>query len=251
MFVRDFMPLQFSSPSPFLPFGCVRSQRKMRAFPLLLLVALLGMSQLAWGLILPRTTAPAFTGTAVLPSGEFGAISFPEDFQGQWAVLFWYPADFTFVCPTEIIEFSSRVPDFAALNAKVVGISTDTHHVHLAWTNTPRKDGGLGKIELPLIGDPAKTISQQFGVVVQDPADGMFGLALRGVVIVDPRGIVRHSSVNDDQVGRNVDEILRLVKGFQEAEKTGKVCPANWTPGGATIVPNHQDKVEFFSKADL
>lgn len=139
--------------------------------------------------------------------------------------------------------------DFEEVNANILGVSTDSHHTHLAWLRTPRTEGGLGKIEYPLLADFSKEISRDYGVLVDDSEDAMYGAALRGIFIIDEKGKVRSMQINDDSVGRSVDETLRLIKGFQHSDKHGHVCPANWQPGDKTIIPNQVDKKEFFSEA--
>lgn len=142
-----------------------------------------------------------FQGTAVVNS-EFKEIQL-SDFKGKYLVLFFYPLDFTFVCPTEIIAFSERIKEFKELNTEVVGVSVDSHFSHLAWCNTPRKDGGLGGINYPLLADLTKKVSQDYGVLIDA------GISLRGLFIIDPNGVVRQSTINDLPVGRSVDETLR------------------------------------------
>uniref|UniRef100_A0A182N8G6 thioredoxin-dependent peroxiredoxin n=1 Tax=Anopheles dirus TaxID=7168 RepID=A0A182N8G6_9DIPT len=187
--------------------------------------------------------APAFKGTAVVDS-DFREIQL-ADYKGKYLVLFFYPLDFTFVCPTEIIAFSDRIAEFRQLNAEVVGVSVDSHFSHLAWVNTPRKAGGLGKLEYPLLADLTKQISADYGVLLPDA-----GISLRGLFIIDPAGVVRQITINDLPVGRSVDEALRLIKAFQFVEKHGEVCPANWEPekNAATIKPNPKDSREYFEK---
>lgn len=185
--------------------------------------------------------APDFKGTAVV-DGNFKPVSL-TDFKGKYLVLFFYPLDFTFVCPTEIIAFSDRIKDFREINTDVVGVSTDSHFSHLAWINTSRKEGGLGGLQYPLLSDFTKAISRAYGVLVESA-----GLALRGLFIIDPNGVVRQITINDLPVGRSVDETLRLVKAFQFVEKHGEVCPANWEPNSPTIKPDPKGAKEYFSK---
>jgi len=174
--------------------------------------------------------APDFKGQAVV-DGAFKEIKL-SDYKGKYLVLFFYPLDFTFVCPTEIIAFSDRADEFRALNTELVAVSIDSHFSHLAWTNQPRKAGGLGKMNLPILSDLTKKISESYGVLIEDA-----GIALRGLFLIDPTGIVRHITVNDLPVGRSVDETLRVIKAFQFVEKNGEVCPANWQPDKPTINP--------------
>uniref|UniRef100_A0A1B6KAE2 thioredoxin-dependent peroxiredoxin n=1 Tax=Graphocephala atropunctata TaxID=36148 RepID=A0A1B6KAE2_9HEMI len=187
--------------------------------------------------------APAFKGTAVI-DGDFKEIDIC-DFRGQYLVLFFYPLDFTFVCPTEIIAFSDRIKDFKAINTAVVGVSCDSHFSHLAWINTPRKHGGLGDLKYPLLADFNKTIARDYNVLLE--ADGV---PLRGLFIIDPQGVVRQITVNDLPVGRSVDEVLRLVKAFQFTDKHGEVCPANWNPDSPTIKPSPDASKEYFEKVN-
>ena len=163
--------------------------------------------------------APYFSGTAVV-KGEFSTLKL-TDFVGKYLILLFYPLDFTFVCPTEIIAFSDRFKEFQDLNTEVVGISTDSQFTHLAWVNTPRKQGGLGSINLPLLSDLTHQISKDYGVYLEH-----LGHSLRGLFIIDGKGIVRQITMNDLPVGRSVDETLRLVQAFQYSDVHGEVCPA-------------------------
>lgn len=151
----------------------------------------------------------------------------------------------TFVCPTEIISFSDRINEFKELGAEVVGVSVDSQFSHLAWINTDRKHGGLGKLNYPLLADITKQISLNYGVLLEKD-----GVALRGTFIIDPNGVLRQFSVNDLPVGRSVSECLRLIKAFQFVEKHGEVCPANWDPkeNPDTIKPDVQKSKEYFNK---
>ncbi|RUS79431.1 hypothetical protein EGW08_012808 [Elysia chlorotica] len=158
--------------------------------------------------------APDFKAQAVV-DGQFKELKL-SDFKGKYLVLFFYPLDFTFVCPTEIIAFSENIDKFKAINTEVVGVSTDSHFSHLAWINTPRKQGGLGGLEYPLLADFNKTISADYDVLLKD------GVALRGLFIIDPKGVVRQITINDLPVGRSVDETLRLIQAFQFVEEHGE-----------------------------
>jgi alkyl hydroperoxide reductase subunit AhpC len=188
-----------------------------------------------------KKPAPFFKGTAVVDK-QFKDITL-KDFSGKWLVLFFYPLDFTFVCPTEICEFSDRSRDFRSVNCEVVACSVDSKYSHLAWINTPRNQGGLGDMKIPVLSDVTRQISRDYGVLVEED-----GFTLRGTFVIDPNGIVRHLSVNDRGVGRSVDEVLRLVRAFQEAEKTGDVCPSGWTPGKPTMKADPTKSKEYFSK---
>lgn len=186
--------------------------------------------------------APNFKTTALI-DGQFEDVELSQ-YKGKYVVLFFYPADFTFVCPTEIIAFSDRIQEFKNINCEVLGVSTDSHFVHLAWTNVSRKDGGIGKIDYPLLGDKSGKISTDYGVLT--PA----GLPLRGLYIIDPKGVLRQITINDFPVGRSVDEVLRLIQAFQFVEEHGEVCPANWKPGSLTIKPTTESSKEYFQKAN-
>ena len=160
---------------------------------------------------MPRSMAPDFSElNAVDASMEFTKLSL-SDFKGKYVVLVFYPFDFTYVCPTELISFSENVSKFKELGAEVIGISTDSHFTHLAWLKQNRADGGLGKIEYPLIADISKQMSKDYGVLVEEEGDPMRGAAIRGMFILDTNHKIRSVQINDDAVGRNVDEVLRLI----------------------------------------
>ena len=165
-----------------------------------------------------------------------------SDFKGKYLVLFFYPQDFTFVCPTEIIAFSSRVEEFRKIGCEVVGISTDSYNCHRAWMRTPRADGGLGQIDIPLLADPTHAISKAYQVYKEGD-----GVAFRGLFIIDGKGILRQMTINDLPVGRDVDETLRLIQAFQFTDEHGEVCPANWKPGKKTMKPNHEGVAKYLS----
>jgi alkyl hydroperoxide reductase subunit AhpC len=184
--------------------------------------------------------APGFTSQAVV-NGEFKPVKL-SDYQGKYVVLFFYPLDFTFVCPTEIIAFSDRIADFKKRGAEVLGVSIDSRFSHLAWINTPRNKGGLGKLEYPLVEDLTKSISSDYGVLLPE------GIALRGLFVIDQKGIVRHVTINDLPLGRSVDEVLRVLDALQHFEKHGEVCPADWKPGSLALDPKKAG--EYFEKAN-
>ena len=184
--------------------------------------------------------APEFTAQAVV-DGEFKQVSL-SDFKGKWVYLFFYPLDFTFVCPTEIIAFSEAESRFRELNTQILGVSVDSHFTHLRWIETPRNDGGLGGLNYPLVSDLSREIATKYDVLL----DG--GVALRGSFIIDPNGTLRQATINDLPVGRNVDEAIRLIKAFQYTEEHGEVCPAGWDEGSDTIKPDVQGSKEYFSK---
>lgn len=151
--------------------------------------------------------------------------------------------DFTFVCPTEIIQFSDRVEEFRKINTEVIAASVDSQFTHLSWIKTPRKDGGLGAINIPLLSDLTHKISKDYGVYLDD-----LGHTLRGLFIIDAKGTLRQITMNDLPVGRNVDETLRLVQAFQYTDTHGEVCPAGWKKGAATIIPDPEKKLKYFSE---
>ncbi|XP_072925240.1 peroxiredoxin-1 [Hemitrygon akajei] len=186
--------------------------------------------------------APDFTAKAVMPGGEFKDLTL-SSYKGKYVVVFFYPLDFTFVCPTEIIAFSDRADEFRKINCEVIGASTDSHFSHLAWINTPRKQGGLGHMNVPLVADLTHSISKDYGVLKEDE-----GISYRGLFIIDEKGILRQITINDLPVGRSVDETLRLVQAFQFTDKHGEVCPAGWKPGSDTIKPDVQSSKKYFEK---
>jgi len=187
------------------------------------------------------SSAPDFTAEALVGK-EFKNVSL-STFKGKWVVLFFYPLDFTFVCPTEIVAFSDKADEFRKVGAEVLGCSVDSKFAHFAWVEQPRKDGGLGKCNFPLIADVNHKIGEAYGVMNRDS-----GFHLRGTYIIDPKGVVRHLSMNDPPAGRNVDELLRLVQAYQYADKHGEVCPTGWNPGKDTIITDPVNKKKFFSK---
>jgi peroxiredoxin 3 len=193
---------------------------------------------------LVQKKAPNFKATAVMADGSFKEISL-ADYKGKYVVLFFYPLDFTFVCPTEILAFSDRVADFKAANTEIIGVSVDSHFTHLAWTSTPRKDGGIQNLQYPLVADLNKSIARDYGVLIEEA-----GIALRGLFIIDPEGVIRAATVHDLPVGRSVDETLRVVKAFQFVAKHGEVCPANWSEGKATMKADPKGAKTYFQKAN-
>lgn len=190
---------------------------------------------------LVQQEAPDFKATAVMADGQFKDLSLSE-FRGKNVILFFYPLDFTFVCPTEIIAFSDRIKDFQERNTQVIGASVDSHFSHFAWRQLPRTQGGLGDITYPLVADINKTISKDYGVLLPG------GIALRGLFLIDKGGIVRHEVINDLPLGRSVDETLRMIDALTFFEQNGEVCPANWKKGESTIKPNLKDSKSFFEK---
>ncbi len=196
--------------------------------------------------LLPRQKAPYWSGIAV--SGEKFVKKSSEEYKGKYLVMLFYPFDFTYVCPTELIAFSDSMKQFKEINAEVVGLSTDSHFTHLAWIRTPKSQGGVGKLKFPLIADISKKISKAYRVLVEDENDDLYGASLRGLFIIDDKGVIRSYTVNDAPVGRSVDETLRLIQAFQYSDKYGEVCPANWKPGTDTIIPDQEQKKQYFEK---
>nr|CCA17152.1 peroxiredoxin2 putative [Albugo laibachii Nc14] len=180
-----------------------------------------------------RHPAPDFVCRAVV-NKEFKTICL-KDYKGKYVVLFFWPFDFTLVCPTEIIAFSERVEEFRAIGCEVIGASADSVFSHLAWINTPRKEGGIGDMKIPLISDFNKDLSKAYDVLVESGDE--IGATLRGLFIIDGEGILRQSTINDLPVGRNVDETLRLVEAFKFTDEHGEVCPAGWKKGARSINP--------------
>lgn len=171
--------------------------------------------------------APRFEMQAVLPNKEFGKVSLEQNMNdGKWTVFFFYPMDFTFVCPTEIIAFSDRYDEFEDLDAEIIGASTDTIYTHLAWINTDRKQNGLGELRYALAADTNHTVSREYGVLIEEE-----GIALRGLFLISPEGELMYQVVHHNNVGREVDEVLRVLQALQN----GGLCPANWRPGQATL----------------
>lgn len=187
--------------------------------------------------------APDFTAKAVVGQ-EFKDLRL-SDLEGHYVVLFFYPLDFTFVCPTEIIAFNDRIRDFENRNVRVVGVSVDSQFSHLAWKNTPRKEGGLGGIDFPLVADLTKSIARDYGVLLEQA-----GVALRGLFVIDKSGVIRHITINDLPIGRSVDEVLRVIDALQFVEEHGEVCPANWKPGAASMKADPKGSRDYFEKVN-
>jgi alkyl hydroperoxide reductase subunit AhpC len=189
--------------------------------------------------ILVQQEAPDFAAQAVMPDGSFAEVKL-SDYRGKHVLLFFWPLDFTFVCPTEIIAFSDAAAEFEKLGVQILGVSVDSHYTHFAWTQTSRDQGGIGKTAYPLVADLSKKIAKKYGVLLKG------GIALRGLFLIDKEGIVRHQVVNDLPLGRSVDEALRMVQALQFFENNGEVCPANWKEGSSTIKPTIDASKSFF-----
>jgi peroxiredoxin (alkyl hydroperoxide reductase subunit C) len=187
--------------------------------------------------------APDFSATAVLADGTFKDGYTLSQFKGsKYVVLFFYPLDFTFVCPSEIIAFDKKVAQFAAKDVQVIGVSVDSHFSHWAWRNVSPKDGGIGPVKFPLVADLTKSIARDYGVLINE------AVALRGTFLIDKQGVVRHAVINDLPLGRNIDEALRMVDALQFHEKHGDVCPANWAEGKEGMKADAKGVASYLAK---
>ena len=184
--------------------------------------------------------APDFTATAVMPDDSFQELTL-SSYRGKYVVLFFYPMDFTFVCPSEIIAFDRRLEEFRKRNCEVIGVSVDSQHTHYAWKHTPRDRGGIGDIQYPLVSDITKQISRYYDVLLNE------SVALRGLFLIDKDGIVRHALLNDDPIGRSVDEALRVLEALQYSEEHGVVCPANWHEGEEAMEPTAEGVARYLA----
>ncbi|MGH8437091.1 MAG: peroxiredoxin [Pseudomonas sp.] len=185
--------------------------------------------------VLVGKQAPDFSVAAVLGNGEIvDSFSLSSAIKGKYGLVFFYPLDFTFVCPSELIALDNRIPEFKARNVEVIGVSIDSHFTHNAWRNTPVDKGGIGQVQYTLAADVKHEIAKAYDVESAD------GVALRGAFLIDLNGVVRSQIVNDLPLGRNMDELLRLVDALQFTEEHGEVCPANWKKGdkGMTATPD-------------
>jgi peroxiredoxin (alkyl hydroperoxide reductase subunit C) len=191
---------------------------------------------------LVSTEAPDFTATAVMPDNSFNKEFKLSDYRGKYVVMFFYPLDFTFVCPSEIIAFDKQLEDFKSRGVEVIGVSTDSHFSHLAWKNTEVNNGGIGNVQFPLVADFQKIISQDYGLLLEG------GMALRGTFLIDKDGIVQHSTINNLGLGRNIDEMVRLVDALQHLEEHGEVCPANWNKGDEAMKPTAEGVAKYLAE---
>lgn len=185
--------------------------------------------------------APMFEAEAVMPNNSFETVSL-SSYRGKYVLLFFYPLDFTFVCPSEILAFNRQLDDFTAKNCELLGVSVDSIYTHLAWKNTPVNLGGIGTIQFPLLSDISKSISADYGVLLEG------GVSLRGLFLIDKEGVVRHQLINDLPLGRNVDEALRVIDALQFHETHGEVCPANWRSGDDAMKPTPEGVADYLSK---
>ena len=194
-------------------------------------------------MVLVTKPAPDFCAKAVIDQKIVDDFKLSK-FRGKYVVLFFYPLDFTFVCPTEIHAFQDKLSEFEKRNVQVVGVSTDSWFSHLAWLKTPKNVGGIQGVTYPLVSDFNKSISSQYGVLLEN-----LGVALRGLFLIDKDGIVQHQVVNNLPLGRSVDEVLRVVDALQFTEKYGEVCPANWKNGAKSMKPSENGLKEYFTTA--
>lgn len=194
--------------------------------------------------ILVGKKAPDFTASAVLANGELvDSFNLHESIKGKYGIVFFYPLDFTFVCPSELIALHNRMDEFEKRNVLVMGVSIDSKFTHNAWRNTPVENGGIGQVRYPLIADVNHQICQAYGV--EHPTAHV---ALRGAFIIDKKGVVRSQIVNDLPLGRNIDELIRLVDALDFHEQHGEVCPANWTQGKTAIKPTTEGIATYLAQ---
>lgn len=194
--------------------------------------------------VLVGKQAPDFTAAAVMADGSINENFSMADYRGKYVVLFFYPLDFTFVCPTELIAFHHRIKEFESRDVQVIGCSIDSQFTHLAWRNTPVDKGGIGEVAYPLVADVKHEICQAYDVEFADA-----GVAFRGSFLIDKDGIVRHQVVNDLPLGRNIDEMLRMIDALQYTEVHGEVCPAGWQKGEQAMKPDPDGVAEYLSTA--
>ena len=193
--------------------------------------------------MLVTNPAPDFTAAAVLADGSIVEdFKLSENYGEKGTVVFFYPLDFTFVCPSEIIAFSHRYNEFQERGVNVIGISVDSQFSHFAWRETPVEKGGIGRINFPLVADLTKNIARDYDVLLND------AVALRGSFLIDDKGIVRHAVINDLPLGRNVDEMLRMIDAQQFTDEHGEVCPAGWQKGDEAMKPDAEGVAEYLAK---
>lgn len=192
--------------------------------------------------VLVGKLAPDFTATAVMPNNDIqNNFNLTKYLDGDVGVLFFYPLDFTFVCPTEIIAFNHRLGEFSSRHVKVIAVSVDSQFSHYAWKKTPVTQGGIGNIQMPMVADLDKNISRSYDVLFNE------SVSLRGSFLIDKNGIVRHQVVNDFPLGRNVDEMLRMVDALMHHEEFGEVCPAGWNKGKDAMKPSAEGVSDYLT----
>lgn len=185
--------------------------------------------------------APDFTAQAVMADNSFEELTL-SSYRGKYVILFFYPLDFTFVCPTEIIAFDKHLAEFEKLHCQVIGVSVDSQFSHWAWRNTPVDKGGIGNIRYPLVADMTKKVSKEYKVLLKD------GVALRGLFLIDKEGVVRHEVINDLGLGRSVEEALRVLKALRHLEEYGEVCPADWHEGEDAMKPTAEGVAHYLAE---
>ena len=193
--------------------------------------------------VLVGKQAPDFTANAVMGNNEIRPFTLSQEIKGKYAVIFFYPLDFTFVCPSELIAFDHRLDEFKKRGVEVIGVSIDSQFTRLAWKNTPVNNGGIGQVQYPLVADVKHEICRAFDVEF-----GPAGVAFRGSFLIDKNGVVRHQVVNDLPLGRNVDEMLRMVDALQFTEEHGEVCPAGWNKGKAGMKASTAGVAEYLAQ---
>jgi peroxiredoxin 2/4 len=192
--------------------------------------------------VLVGKTAPDFEAAAVVNGSEIVENFKLSDYKGKTIVLFFYPLDFTFVCPTELHAFQNKIEEFKSRNVEVIGVSVDSQFSHFSWLNTPVAKGGIEGVKYPLVADLNKTISQDYDVLVEGA-----GIAYRGLFLIDENFTVRHQVVNDLPLGRSIDEAIRMVDALQFFEENGEVCPANWHKGEKSMKADQAGLEEYFA----
>lgn len=193
--------------------------------------------------VLVGKEAPDFTAKAVMPDNSINEKFNLKDYiKGKVGIVFFWPLDFTFVCPSEIIAFDNRVNEFKSRGAEVIGVSVDSHFTHLAWKNTPVDQGGIGQVKFPMVADLTKSIARAYDVLLADE------VAFRGSFMIDKKGIVRHQVINDLPLGRNVDEAIRMLDALNFTEEHGEVCPANWKRGDDAMKPTAEGVAGYLKK---
>jgi peroxiredoxin (alkyl hydroperoxide reductase subunit C) len=185
--------------------------------------------------------APDFTADAVMPDNSFAPLTL-SSYKGKYVYLLFYPLDFTFVCPSEILAFNKQLDEFKKRNCELITVSIDSKFTHLAWKNTKLEDGGIGQVQFPMVEDLTKQISRDYGILLGDK------VALRGLFLIDPKGTVRHCVINDLPLGRSVDEALRMLDALQFTDTHGEVCPANWQQGDEAMKPTAEGVASYLAK---
>lgn len=194
--------------------------------------------------------APDFAAHAVLADGSIvDDFNLFEEIKGRFGILFFYPMDFTFVCPSELLALNNRVDKLEELGAKVIAVSVDSSYTHFAFRNTSVEDGGIGPVRFPMVADVDHRIATEYGIQ-SDGGESMYisGVAMRATFIIDPKGIVRHQTINDEPVGRNMDEMVRIIQALQHHSEYGQVCPAGWNKGDEGIAPNQPGVSKFLGR---